>query len=198
MKLDLTTLKNKAIGFIHMLRAKFLPVRHTSADTALLIFNPQKKFSDPSFGAGTLATQETAKRICRLTQEFRKAGVPVIVLYTADAEKNAFFNKYKSVTGDTVIGKKTPSGFLGTQLDDVLKRSARKNLLIAGFPLSQDVFINVIEARQKGYDVSLVSDLTGNDSTHAQSLVKPQMEAMIAAGAHIFDSTHALRALKKG
>jgi len=79
-------------------------------DLALLVIDVQQEFCDPQGARGNKETREVSQRIRRLVPAFRKAGVPVYVIYFADDPKktqDVDFYEFRPRQGDFVLRKMT-------------------------------------------------------------------------------------------
>ena len=73
------------------------------------------------------------------------------------------FHRYFPTEEDTEIIKTSDSGFEDTNLDDVLKIDGKKNLLVCGFNLCACVYSTAADGVARGFKVSVILDLSGND-----------------------------------
>ncbi len=134
---------------------------------ALLVIDVQKEFCDPAGRRGNGETEEISGRIQSIVPAFRKAGVPVYAVYfSRNGEKNPQeidFYKFQPAPEDKLVAKNTDSAFHSGKLKDILAADKPKLLLACGFNQIACVLDTVLSARQLGYDICLMEDLTGND-----------------------------------
>lgn len=136
------------------------------SNSVLLIIDAQREYTDgalPLAGVDA-AIAETAKLLARA----RKSGTPVI--HVMHKGKGAFFNpngKYFEIVaplhpqdGETVIEKMRVSSFADTKLEEVIQRTGRKSLIIAGFMTHNCVSSTARAARDLGYATSIVAAAT--------------------------------------
>ena len=62
--------------------------------------------------------------------------------------------------GETVIEKTLANSFVGTELEEVLARSGRKNLIVIGFMTHNCVSSTVRAAKDRGYTITVVAPAT--------------------------------------
>ncbi len=165
-------------------------------ETALLIIDVQREYCAPLGPRGTLKTRKISSDIKRLTPAFRAAGIPTYVVYYDDADKplgKVDFYKVKPGPQDIAVRKYTDSAFRSGKLRGLLEEHGRKKLLVCGFNLSACVAQTIEDARREGYDVTLLSDLTGNDSMNGDG--RRALAKMTELGVEITTAKQALRAL---
>ena len=165
-------------------------------ETALLIIDVQREYCAPLGRRGTMKTRKISNNIKRLTPAFRKAGIPTYVVYYDEADKplrDVDFYKVKPGPQDIVVRKYTDSAFRSGKLRDMLEEHGRKKLLVCGFNLSACVIQTVEDARREGYDVTLLSDLTGNDSMNGNG--ERAIEKMTELGVEISTAKQVLKTL---
>jgi nicotinamidase-related amidase len=153
-------------------------------DTALLIIDIQNDY----FPGGALelegADAAGAKAGAAL-EKFRKNGNPVIhVRHLSVRPASTFFlpgtkgaEIHRSVSPrdvETVIEKNFPNSFRGTRLEQTLKDSGVKNLVVAGMMTHMCVDATVRHAADLGYKITLLGDAC---ATRAQSYAGEQVPA---------------------
>ena len=153
-------------------------------DTALLIIDIQNDY----FPGGAMelegADAAGAKAGAAL-EKFRKNGNPVIhVRHLSVRPGSTFFlpgtkgaEIHASVSPrdvETVIEKNFPNSFRGTKLEQTLKESGVKNLVIAGMMTHMCVDATVRHAADLGYKITLLGDAC---ATRAQSYAGEQVPA---------------------
>ena len=165
-------------------------------ETALLIIDVQRTYCAPLGQRGTLQTRKISNDIKRLTPAFRKAGIATYVVYYDEADKplrEVDFYKVKPGPQDIAVRKYTDSAFRSGKLRGLLQEHGRKKLLVCGFNLSACVAQTVEDARREGYDVTLLRDLTGNDSMNANP--EAALEKMTEMGVQISTAKQVLKTL---
>lgn len=162
-----------------------------AGSAALLIIDVQKEFADPAQGRGNTETRNVTKRINSLIPAFRAAGMPAYVVYFSDYEKNPQdidFYMFRPHPQDKLIAKDEDSAFKGSNIKKILKHDKRKTLLACGFNLNACVFKTVMDARDNGFEVILLRDLTGNDNDNDRTKTDAQIEKMKKRGVKFVNS----------
>ena len=169
-----------------------------AGDTALLIIDVQRMYCDPiTSPRGSLQTRKISGQIKRLTPAFRAAGIPAYVIYFDEENKplkKVDFYKVKPSNDDYAVSKSTDSAFQSGELSTLLMAHRRKKLLVCGFNLSACVLKTVEDARKEGYEVTVISDLSGNDKMN--NFAERALARMQEAGATIATSQDVLRSLR--
>lgn len=180
--------------------------QHILDRTAHLVVDVQRDFVSRRVW-GTSLTEQVAKRIGPLTEQFRKVGVQPYWIYYK--EKN-LWGRYKKPSrayggfygvkprkGGSVTGKVHASAFEGSDIDDVLRADGIQNLLISGFNTSMCVKWTAIDALKHDYNVCVLEDMTENGAMPAcASVTLYQLEekgALVAESALVFDYIEKLR-----
>ena len=153
-------------------------------DTALLIIDLQNDY----FPGGAMelegADAAGAKAGAAL-EKFRRNGAPVIhVRHLSVRPGSTFFlpgtrgaEIHPSVSprdAEMLIEKNFPNSFRGTRLEQTLKESGVKNLVVAGMMTHMCVDATVRHAADLGYKITLLGDAC---ATRAQSYVGEQVPA---------------------
>ena len=153
-------------------------------DTALLVIDIQNDY----FPAGAMelegADAAGAKAGIAL-EKFRKSGSPVIhVRHLSVRPGSTFFlpgtkgaevhEAVKPLGGESVIEKNFPNSFRGTRLEQTLKESGIKNLVVAGMMTHMCVDATVRHAADLGYKITLLGDAC---ATRAQSYAGEKVPA---------------------
>jgi nicotinamidase-related amidase len=109
-------------------------------NTALVIIDVQNGFDDPSWGLRNNPGAEAA--IARLLGAWRQAKRPIFHVQhlsrnpaspLAPGQKGVEIkNSVKPLTGETVITKQVNSAFIGTDLEERLRRMGIKTLVLTG------------------------------------------------------------------
>jgi nicotinamidase-related amidase len=83
--------------------------------------------------------------------------------------------------GEPVVAKPGKSGFIGTDLDHLLRRRGVRNLIFAGITTDGTVQCTLRDANDRGYECLLLEDATASDvpSHHAD-----QIHTLSLAGGH--------------
>jgi nicotinamidase-related amidase len=168
---------------------------------ALLVIDVQPTYCAYD-GLYNYDAEQIAKKIAKTVPSFRSIGMPVYVVYY-DKKKRPIseisFHHFKPAQHDIAIAKNADSAFRGSNIDRVLKHKGHKHLLITGFNHNVCVFKTVLDALRKNYDVSVLKDLTGNESINDPFGDEHESYSRIMQqrGAVITDSKKVLKALKQ-
>jgi nicotinamidase-related amidase len=127
-------------------------------DSAVVVIDAQREYVD---GALALPGVGSALgRIADLLKRARRAGAPVIHvrhlgraggLFDPDAPRGAIADEVKPAAGETVVGKKLPNAFAGTNLNDILASTGKRNIIVCGFMTHMCVSSTVRAALDLGY-----------------------------------------------
>lgn len=164
-------------------------------ELALLVIDVQREFADPAEGRGNNETKRVTKKLTSLIPAFRAAGLPAYVVYFSRIKKplqDIDFYMFKPHEKDKLIAKDADSAFRGSDIGKVLKTDKRKTLLTCGFNLNACVYSTVMDARKNGYDVIVLSDLTGNDNNNAPEDTEDRIAHMKKNGVHFARSLDVL------
>lgn len=67
-----------------------------------------------------------------------------------------------SGSNEVVVGKKFPGSFADTPLDDIIKKTGLKKLVLVGYMAHVCVSTTARQAAQRGYDVLIPGDAIGD------------------------------------
>ncbi len=178
---------------------------------ALIIIDVQNAIDDPVWGPRNNLHAEAQLR--RLLDAWRHVSASVYHVrhdsetptspYRPGQPGNDFKPEVTPHAGEPVIAKRVNSAFVGTGLDDKLKRAGHKSLVLVGVLTNNSLEASVRHAGNLGFDVCVVSDacwavdktdLTGRtwpaDQVHALSLANMHGEY-----AQVIDTAKALSLL---
>jgi nicotinamidase-related amidase len=153
-------------------------------DTALLVIDIQNDYFPG--GAMELEAADAAGAKAGIALEkFRKSGDPVIhVRHLSVRPGSTFFlpgtkgaeihEAVKPLGGESVIEKNFPNSFRATRLEQTLKESGIKNLVVAGMMTHMCVDATVRHAADLGYKITLLGDAC---ATRAQSYAGERVPA---------------------
>lgn len=134
---------------------------------ALLVIDAQQQFCDPVWGRGDQNTLATARRIQQMAPAFRNAGLPVIAIcYTNNLDvprERLDFFEFRPADNDVVLQKNTTSAFGSGDCADFLERGGYRRLYMCGFNYSACLKLTATHAVQRGFDVTVMPDLSAND-----------------------------------
>lgn len=131
------------------------PSTASTGDSTLVIIDAQNEYAD-----GLLRTEgvgATRAAIAALLGRYRAAGAPVVhvvhetpdgaPVFTPGTALAAEFDELRPRKSDldseteSVVVKKFPGSFTGTQLQEILEKTGRKKVVLTGYMVSLKVFI---------------------------------------------------------
>jgi nicotinamidase-related amidase len=146
-------------------------------NTALILIDVQKGFDDPSWGRRNNPGAEAV--IARLLGVWREAGRPLYHVQHLSRRAGsplhpsgpgvAIKDEVKPLPGETVIQKNVNSAFIGTDLEERLRRAGIKTLVLTGFCTDHCVSTTTRMAANLGFtaivpaDAAVTFDRTGYD-----------------------------------
>jgi len=135
-------------------------------ETALVIIDMQQAIDHPSWGVRNNFDAE--RNIAALLGAWRAAGRPTYHIRHDSVEAASYFrpelptHEFKPETaplpGETVLGKKTNSAFIGTDLESRLRAAGHTTLVVTGVITNNSVEATVRMAGNLGFDTYLVED----------------------------------------
>jgi nicotinamidase-related amidase len=148
--------------------------------TALLLIDIQQGLDEPEYGMRT--NPDAEQRIAALLAAWRRAEWPIIHVkhmsrradspLRAEAPGNAFKPEAAPRDGEPVFPKTTNSAFVGTPLEDHLRREGIRSIVLVGLTTDHCVSTTARSASDLGFDVVVVDDATatfertGPDGVH--------------------------------
>ncbi len=133
---------------------------------ALMIIDVQVGLDDPARGERNNPGAEG--RIAALLAAWRARGLPVIHVQHDSVEPesklrpglpgHAIKAEARPLEDETLVHKQTNSAFVGTGLEQDLRRRRIRQLVIAGLTTDHCVSTTVRSASDRGFDVTLVTD----------------------------------------
>jgi nicotinamidase-related amidase len=134
----------------------------------LLIIDVQQGLAEPSLGERNNPQAET--NMAALLNAWRERQWPIIHVQHCSTEVdsylrpelpgNAFKEEVKPLPGETVLSKSTNSAFVGTGLEQYLRKADISQLVIVGLTTDHCVSASTRTASDLGFEVTLVSDAT--------------------------------------
>ena len=176
------------------MRASRTSAMWLSPRSTLLLIDLQTAIDDPSWARkGPRNNPGAEANIMRLLASWRQAERPIIHIRHDSTEPNSTFrpgqpgNDFKPeampLPGETVLPKRTNSAFIGTDLEQRLRRAGCEALVVCGVITNNSVEATVRMAGNLGFTTALVEDacftfarrdfrgqLRGADEVHAMSL----------------------------
>lgn len=134
--------------------------------SVLLLIDHQQEYATDG-GLPLTGVDPAVAEIGKLLAAARKAGAPVIhiqqqgrpggALFTPGTPRADFISSVRPIDGETVVPKGLPNSFAKTPLDEVLHRTGRNELIVAGFMTHMCVSATVRSAVDHGYRASVVA-----------------------------------------
>ncbi|MBB3101790.1 cysteine hydrolase family protein [Azomonas macrocytogenes] len=159
------------------------------ANATLLIIDVQEEYR-----SGVLALPGLGKaleEIACLLNAARQAGTPIVHvhhlgisggLFDPQAPRGQIMPEAAPLPGETVIAKRMPNAFSGTDLHERLQQLGRLDLIVCGFMTHSSISTTVRAAKDYGYRCTLVDsacatrDLPiGDDVLDAQQIHRMEM-----------------------
>jgi nicotinamidase-related amidase len=155
-------------------------------NSAIVLIDCQMEYVDG--GLALPGAKPALAEARRLVERARKAGAPVIHvvhkgrpggLFDLDGPKGKIAPEVVPVAGEIVVQKSLPNSFAKTNLDDVLKATGRKEIVVAGFMTHMCVSSTVRAALDLGYRATVVAGAAAT-----RDLPAPDGEVIDAAALH--------------
>jgi len=137
-------------------------------DAALIIIDVQEAFDEPRWGHRNNPDAEA--NVARLLEAWREAGRLVFHVrhlnptpgssFHPDAPGSRIKALVRPLEGEPVIEKCVNSAFIGTDLEDRLRRRGGTSVVITGLTTNHCVETTARMAGNLGFDTSFVSDAT--------------------------------------
>ncbi|MDA8278738.1 MAG: cysteine hydrolase family protein [Actinomycetota bacterium] len=137
-------------------------------DAALIIIDVQKGFDDPSWGERNNPAAE--QNIEAILGSWREANRPIFHIQHLSTSPTSLLNSanagseikdgVKPLPSEPVITKSVNSAFIGTDLEQRLKASGHRRLVIVGLTTDHCVSTTTRMASNLGFEVYLISDAT--------------------------------------
>lgn len=156
---------------------------------ALLIIDMLKDFVEHGAPLEVKPARRIVKNIKSHIDEARKQGIPIIYVCDNHQKDDPEFRLWPRHAvqgtkgaevvgdimpkkGDTIVYKKTYSGFFETELDDVLKKFGIDEVTITGVVTNICVLYTAADAYMRGYKVNILEDCVAglNEDDHRFAL----------------------------
>jgi len=151
-----------------------------ATDTALIIIDVQEAFDEPRRGQRN--NRDTEANVARLLGAWREAGRPLVHVrhlnrtpgssFHPDAPGSRIKAVVRPLEGEPVIEKVVNSAFIGTDLEERLRRGGVTSVVITGLTTNHCVETTARMAGNLGFVTYVVSDATatfdrvGPDGVH--------------------------------
>ncbi|MCA0315075.1 MAG: cysteine hydrolase [Candidatus Melainabacteria bacterium] len=148
---------------LQMLNAEGCPSK--LSESALIVVDAQREYKD---GALPLSGFDQAvEEIAGLVERSRRAGGKIwfvrhktmsgAPIFDPDGPYFQIVDELKPQSEDSIIDKSQPSSFVGTDLDEQLKKAGLKNLIVTGFMTHACISTTVRSAHALAYPVTVVA-----------------------------------------
>ena len=132
----------------------------------LVMIDVQRAFEDPRWGPRN--NPEAEENIASLLGAWRTAGAPLIHIQHRSTSPEGLFRgaafQFKDVaaplSGEAVVEKRVNSAFIGTDLEERLRESNARTLVIAGLTTDHCCSTTARMAANLGFEVLFASDAT--------------------------------------
>lgn len=138
------------------------------SDSVLIIIDAQREYVDGKLRLDGI--EASLKEASLMSERARKSGTPVIHIMHKGKAGGTLFNPdgpyieiAKPVTpkpNETIVIKTLPNAFAGTNLDELLSRIGRKNLIVIGYMTHTCVSSTVRAALDRGYHTTVIAKAT--------------------------------------
>lgn len=136
--------------------------------TALVLIDVQKGFLEREAAGERRNNPQAVSNMARLLDAFRRRGMMVIHIRHASTNPVsllrpelpgfAVMGEVREIDGEPVLVKNVNSGFIGTDLEERLRRAGIATAVIAGITTNHCVETTARMAGNLGFDVRLVAD----------------------------------------
>jgi len=163
-------------------------VKYRAIAHAVVVIDMQRAFVEGSGAIPQIGTVLTAAQ--RQVKAARAAGALVVFLQNDGAagepdqpETAGWTLAFEPQVGDVVVRKKHDNGFVGTDLDSLLRDRDVKTISICGVMSEMCVAATARSAMERGYEVVLAHDAHGTYNVPALATGEPEVPAELAARA---------------
>jgi len=180
----------------------------------LLLVDIQKAFLEKDY-PGIIRNNPNAEYICgEILKRWREVELPVIhVRHSSTNQESKLhkskpgfeFNDYvKPLEDEIVLTKKVNSAFIGTDLEEILKKNSISSVVVAGMTTNHCISTTVRMSGNLGFETYLVSDATACYNTKGfngniidcETIYETSIANLTDEFATIIDSIYLLNILK--
>ncbi|RYP59105.1 hypothetical protein DL769_008679 [Monosporascus sp. CRB-8-3] len=175
------------------------PSTASTSDSVLVIIDAQNEYA-----SGLLKTENvesTRAANAALLEKYRAAGAPIVHvvhktpegarIFTPGTPLAEEFDELQPRAGESVVSKHAPGSFTGTQLQEILEKTARKKVVFTGYMAHICVSTTARQAAEKGWDVIIAKDAVGDrhiPSVDASELVRVALSEIADAFGTVVES----------
>jgi nicotinamidase-related amidase len=138
------------------------------SESVLLIIDAQREYLDGKLRLKGI--DASLKEASILLERARRADIPIVHVVHKANQGSALFNPdgpYVEIAGpvaakpgEGIVTKGLPNSFAGTNLEEVLSCTGRKNIIVIGFMTHMCVSSTVRAALDRGYRITIVAKAT--------------------------------------
>jgi nicotinamidase-related amidase len=158
----------------------------------------EKEFCDPTRRRGNQDTDRIATKVAKIAPVFRALGVPNYWIYSGRHQTPEDHDLYKvePAADEPLIGKNFDSAFTSSNIRLRLEAEGKKTLLVSGVNYNYCVYDTVMHAREYGYNVILLSDLSANGVVSEKRTAEICTKLMQRAGISLVPSEQVIAHLR--
>lgn len=138
------------------------------SESVVLVIDAQKEYTEGKLPLSGI--EASVDKLAKLIERARKLKVPVIhivhkgksgsVAFDQDTRYFEIIDKVKPIENETIVEKTLPSSFKNTDLNLILEKIGRKNLVITGYMTHMCVNSTTRDAAELGYNCVVIEELT--------------------------------------
>ncbi|QLF92234.1 cysteine hydrolase [Pseudomonas sp. ABC1] len=135
------------------------------ANATLLVIDAQEEYRNGALALPNL--EPSLSQITRLLKTAREVGAPVVHvhhlgitagLFDPQGLRGQIMPEAAPLPGESVVAKRLPNAFAGTELHDLLQKHGRLDLIVCGYMTHSSVSTTVRAAKDYGYRCTLVDN----------------------------------------
>jgi nicotinamidase-related amidase len=137
---------------------------------ALLLIDFQKGFEDEAYWGGNRNNKDAEDKAEQILLKWRSLNLPIYHIIHGSLDPNSLLHQshsgfeicdqVKPIDGEPVIIKNVNSGFIGTNLKEILDNAGITDLVIAGLTTNHCISTTTRMAGNYGYSTILIEDAT--------------------------------------
>jgi nicotinamidase-related amidase len=172
------------MGYFPLSKGKIVPLTKLDITAALIVIDLQKGI----MGLPTVhPTTEIVARSAKLARAFRERGLPVVLVNVTDAapgrtdagprnlssfpaDWTEIVPELEQQPGDYIVSKQRVGAFIGTSLDETLRKRHVTQVFLTGIATSLGVESTARSAYDYGYNVVTVADAMTDRDAEAHQL----------------------------
>lgn len=165
---------------------------HNKGKVAHVAIDLEACFCDPESCGGNRDTHDVAERVADVAPVLKLAGISNYWVHCAGTID---FYLVEPEGDDTIISKSSGSAFESGELDTCLRDAGIRTIMVSGVYYSLCIYDSVMDARNLGYDVVVLSDLSADGDMPLFMSRNGSTQKMINAGAVFAPSSEVLNYL---